>query len=287
MSEYNGIKRQRLQQLSTIQALTNEFSKESENLENLNFGKYLERLDANYDSIDTTNIAKEDAYCFKEISTTFSHHLISSVKASQKIDANLFLTSLKARYPKQNNDEEFQVLDWFKIGQKYNYFFHGIPNNVFFSGCFNLKELKKKVRKKRLDENRSKYIEEKPEISTNFSTKLTQSHHERMQIEIHKLIQEKPRNMMHLLVNPYSFTQTVENFFEFSFLVRDFSKIILNNEHLPVIYEENLCESELKECDNQSILTFNMLDWSEAIDAFFEGFNPIMPHRNDPIYHDS
>jgi len=78
-----------------------------------------------------------------------------------------------------------------------------------------------------------------------------------------------------VLINPHSFSRTIENIFYVSFLIKDgFAKIFLDEDELPVIAPiENPTVKQSQSADDkkiniQSMISLNKKQWKELIDVF-------------------
>eukprot|EP01084_Bolivina_argentea_P184769 318684_1 len=90
-----------------------------------------------------------------------------------------------------------------------------------------------------------------------------------------------------LLLNPQSFTQTVENLFDFCFFIKNGESMVELNEKtgLPHIIA-CLPERDKPEC-RQMVLNFTMQDWKNLVEAYgMENSSPMIAPRRDDVYYD-
>lgn len=91
--------------------------------------------------------------------------------------------------------------------------------------------------------------------------------------------------MFKFLTNPSSFTQTVENIFEFSFIVKDgWAGIALDKDDLPAVYAVEDQHDAKQGKDKQAIITFTMKDWEAWKDIHDMEGEGMLPHRKDKEY---
>jgi len=82
-----------------------------------------------------------------------------------------------------------------------------------------------------------------------------------------------PVGFYEFIVNPQSFSRTIENMFYLSFLVKDgYAKIFLNDKGLPVVEPildaQNGNQNQQSEEKIQSMISMSKTDWQELIEAF-------------------
>lgn len=82
--------------------------------------------------------------------------------------------------------------------------------------------------------------------------------------------ERRPINFFKFVVNPKSYTYTIENMFAVSFLVRDQHVKIIEDRHgIPVIYPVRMTDNPSDGSDaKQMILTLTMAEWKEAVKVF-------------------
>ena len=94
-------------------------------------------------------------------------------------------------------------------------------------------------------------------------------------------------DLFKFLTNPKSFTQTVENMFEFSFIVKDgWAGIALDKDDLPAAYGVQDQDEAKKGKDKQAIITFTMKDWEDWKEVYGmeDEEEGMLPHRRDKEY---
>ena len=274
------------------------------------FERNLNQLNQTFQDITTTTVARDDAEAFGVLSNTFSKSVDKRVFENSKISIGSFLGTVKNAFKKNQDSISNGETDWASIGRENCHLFNGLCGNSFMFGTLGIEPRKRKQRDVQASRNKKQItVEERPEEvegtkdDRGNSQKREREHHEKMQNQLGKLVREKPHGMLEMLLNPLSFTQSVENIFEYSFLVKDFSIIELNEQGVPMVrYEPRLVDSS--ECDvrssslasssirsppfteNQSVLSFDMNDWNEA-QKYICPDDFVIKHRVDPIYQQS
>eukprot|EP00924_Labyrinthula_sp_SR-Ha-C_P003959 snap_masked-scaffold_3-processed-gene-9.22-mRNA-1 protein AED:1.00 eAED:1.00 QI:0/0/0/0/1/1/2/0/299 len=132
------------------------------------------------------------------------------------------------------------------------------------------------------------FAEETVKEVVNNSKEKTDSFHEKMQkVLLHKLREHSGMNLVKFLFNPKSFTQTVENIFEFSFLVKDgWAGVRQRKDKFPIV---QTCEPDasvtkhnvfvFKITYEKYIKLMKLLDINEEDES-------IIPHRTSLEYSD-
>ena len=91
-----------------------------------------------------------------------------------------------------------------------------------------------------------------------------------------KVTKGNPLCLYEFMINPDSFSRTIENIFYISFLVKDgYAKIYLDGDKLPVIepiekeFRSNDKSNQKKTTDNiQSMISMSKPEWRELIEVF-------------------
>lgn len=285
------------------------FKANFENIEYEVIENSLERLNENFDGITTTTVARDDAQVFTELSSAYSKSIERTVFENRRLNVVSFLSYLKNTFGKGENEQNRADIDWARIGRENNHLFNGICRTRFFYASLDVKPRKRKTRgnqgsrndKRQIEEVRPQDIDTQAENDTpaSRSSKRERDHHKKMQSTISNLVKEKPGGMLETLINPRSFTQSVENIFEYSFLVKDYSIIEIDDSGKPNIRHDirlagasdgDACPSSQDGSrsgppfqEHQSVLSFDMKDWYQARKIFRKN-KPQMPHREDAIY---
>eukprot|EP00743_Colponemidia_sp_Colp-15_P005946 GILK01006392.1.p1 GENE.GILK01006392.1~~GILK01006392.1.p1 ORF type:complete len:423 (+),score=99.93 GILK01006392.1:43-1269(+) len=109
--------------------------------------------------------------------------------------------------------------DWNALGEKYSHLFCTAPTVNFISGSLDVQPKEKKARQRRQREDLGQAVKPTEIINTQQEEKSDTD--KRIAALAQVLAKRSPVNYFELLVNPESFTQTVENIFDFAFLVKD------------------------------------------------------------------
>jgi len=163
-------------------------------------------------------------------------------------------------------------------------YFHILPQPKCLVGSLE-KELllsKKKIQRQRKEKKSDEEVRTKiKELDVNDNNKEannTVSETERIYTILKKYFKKNKGNPLCLytfLVNPVSFSRTIENIFYISFLVKDgYAKIYLDDDNMPVIEPVVLAQSadatqQAEKATNiQSMVSLNKNQWKEIIQVF-------------------
>ena len=188
------------------------------------------------------------------------------------------------------NSDESEDFSWVEVGRQLNCLFRAIPSMNIMLGCI---DKEPKIRK----QNVKKAKQSKESMATTVPSEIIQSQkdnenetNEATNERIHHLytaIQEKGDDLLQLLINPKDNVQTIENFFDFSFLIKD-KRVMesLNENGLPMAYKTNPHALTKSEDGNrrQLILSLNMKDLQEIAQLLQEEGKAHQLHREDVLY---
>jgi hypothetical protein len=179
-----------------------------------------------------------------------------------------FLMRLADNHPERGGDGGH--VDWLALGRANNHLFNGVFHNSFMFGALDVKPKARKAKQRAAP--KAAYVEERPVAVEEGKAGRgreapKQDHHEQMQKLVYRTIEKcKKAPMLQVLLNPSSFTQSVENVFEYSFLVKSNSAVTIDEDGEAMV---NLITSSVNdEPLKQNVLSFNMKDWSEACKAY-------------------
>jgi len=247
----------------------------------------IDLLNSNLDGVKSTSVAREDAQVFQEVSRRYTDAVKDGARWSRRIDAGQLTSRLKSAFAKEFADDD---VGWRELGRMVGRYFNGIFGNGFL---FNALEVKERKRPERRQKQKPAEDEPKlaPETIKNDEKSKKVDHHEQMQTLIFKKLKEEgPQNMLKFLINPHSFTQTVENFFEYSFLVDNYSCIEVDGEGNPQVSVPKGWDGSSDVSSSMprksSILSFTMDDWKTAVETL-KIKESMIPDRMDPIYKNS
>ncbi len=233
----------------------------------------LQQLDENFSRIKSTAVGKFDAEVFSELSQAVSRTVERSAKDVRRMNIPNFLMRLADNHPERGG--EGGRVDWLELGRANNHLFNGIFHNSFMFGALDVKPKARKAAQRAAP--KAAYVEERPVAvdegrAGRGREAPKQDHHEEMQkLMYNTIVKKKKAPMLQLLLNPSSFTQSVENVFEYSFLVKTHSAVSIDEDGEAMVNLFDLSskndEPEAKRT-KQNVLSFNMKDWSEACYAY-------------------
>ena len=233
----------------------------------------LQQLDENFSRIKSTAVGKFDAEVFHELSQAVSRTVERSAKDVRRMNIPNFLMRLADNHPERGG--EGGRVDWLELGRANNHLFNGIFHNSFMFGALDVKPKARKAAQRAAP--KAVYVEERPVAvdegrAGRGHEAPKQDHHEQMRKHIWSTIKnsKEAAPMLQLLLNPTSFTQSVENIFEYSFLVKEWSAVSIDEDGEAMVSEMKLSSTDDPKAKRtkQNVLTFNMKDWSEACKAY-------------------
>jgi hypothetical protein len=193
-------------------------------------------------------------------------------------------------------DDDTGHFNWASLGRSVGVCFDKIPNTHFFNGAIDQPPKEKVVRQKRVrDEEEANYVEVKV-VSDENDKKEEEVNAKRRKVLVkvqaamqkeegrkaNVVAQKAKVNVLDMLVNPTSFTQTVENIFDFSFLVKDGrASMLVDDRGLPMTTMTR--PLEVAQAPRQAVVAFTMADF-KALTAAFDIEDTSIPHRQDPCY---
>lgn len=221
-----------------------------------------------------------DAALFAQ-STKYGLEQATRLNFGKEWDPIELITKLSSKYPAQNQsnvitsiEQEFIPieLDWHKIGESVSSLFRRTPTITFMNGPIKV-ERKEKKRKERPKKSKDDIVEEKEaeemaETSKqDATTKEVQSLYKKLKNQSKKRKKEHTDghlSVLEVLVDPNSFTKTIENFFYFSFLVKEGrASFELNQDELKTcILRDNEINDNAR---NQSVLSLNLNMYNQLV----------------------
>uniref|UniRef100_A0A2K5CG18 Non-structural maintenance of chromosomes element 4 n=2 Tax=Aotus nancymaae TaxID=37293 RepID=A0A2K5CG18_AOTNA len=115
-------------------------------------------------------------------------------------------------------------------------------------------------------------------------SRMEESHQEATEKEVERILgllqtyfredPDTPMSFFDFVVDPHSFSRTVENIFHVSFIIRDgFARIRLDQDRLPIIEPVNINEEnegfeQNTQVRNQGIIALSYRDWEEIVKTF-------------------
>lgn len=227
-----------------------------------------------------------------------------------KIKANFKIKSSSS----QDQEEEEEAQDQFDeyvltrenlihFGKMVMPFFRVLPRPTFLIGSLGKEApvIQRRQRKQREavhdDESKRTQIKEIGKESLETETNKTVGEVERIYSILKKYFKRSkgvPICLFEFIINPDSFSRTIENIFYLSFLVKDgYAKISLSSDNLPVV-EPNLENEKMlndKKLNNQrdvnniqSVISLTKLEWQELIKVYNID-RPLIPDPPEPVKH--
>uniref|UniRef100_A0A8W8IWU0 Non-structural maintenance of chromosomes element 4 n=1 Tax=Magallana gigas TaxID=29159 RepID=A0A8W8IWU0_MAGGI len=195
--------------------------------------------------------------------------------------------------PRQSQDIAISNQGWINLGKASQKFFMKSPAFHFMAGSFERGEPVKKVRRapdsQRLDKENLSDKATVPKQMKSFDesdkSEATTAEVEKLLDLLQKLYRENERNPIcyfEFVLHPESFSQTVENMFYTSFLVRDgLANIKLDDEKLPLIEPIQNPEQEKVRKNlphKQAVVSLSPQEWKELVEVY-KITDPLIPTR--------
>uniref|UniRef100_A0A1A8J9C6 Non-structural maintenance of chromosomes element 4 n=1 Tax=Nothobranchius kuhntae TaxID=321403 RepID=A0A1A8J9C6_NOTKU len=225
--------------------------------------------------VAATDLGKEKAsQLFSEGSTfdptVFTEHLLSFMGLNRLEDEE---------DDHQNEGEGYLPKDaWHRLAQRTESCFKTAPSFHYMMGSFHAEPPPPKQRTER--QRRAPNKEAKRMMPTQLK-KMEESHQEATEKEVERILgylkryyqddSSSPISYYEFVIDPKSFSRTVENIFHTSFLIRDgLARMYLDDDELPCIQpvEEGEIEDASTSTRNQCIVSISPKIWRELIDAF-------------------
>ena len=230
-------------------------------------------------ALDATFFAQSSKYSLEQL------HRINLGKDWDPID---FVTKIQEKHPSRDQscvinpeDENFTPVEinWNAIGQKVSGLFKRAPTITFMNGPIKV-ERKEKKRKERSKKDQDEAAEEKqPEEVTNqgnkdATTKEVESLYKSMRKRIKKRKkdhQEPTIELPNVILDPNSFTKTIENLFYFSFLVKEGKAGLEYDKTSNEMKTTLLSSDEVNTAEhkrNQSVLMLNLNMYNQMVEKY-------------------
>lgn len=182
--------------------------------------------------------------------------------------------------------------DWHMLGVAAGVCFNSLPSTEFMLGPIGQTTPEKAAKVgKAPDASRSEADDAPVEtIHADLSGARREENTNRRMATLRRLIEDRERedsrglvDLFRLTSNPSSFTQTVENVFDFSFLIKDGRARLKIDAKTGVPVTQLTKPPEKAHIHNQLVVAFNMRDWRNICNAQQLAAGDV-PHRNDPCY---
>lgn len=194
-----------------------------------------------------------------------------------RLTRSSFQTNIRKNFSDSNGN-----IDFAELGKQTSVFFRTIPNLSFMLGP--LKQ-ERKIRKKVVRQRKPKYVKEEAlEVVNNPNKTNEKTEHKKLQAIILSQVQKHSGDdLFKVLINPNSFTQTVENIFEFGFLVTDgWAGVEVDKEGVPKIIATSPNEST-NLSKTSSVLSLSFSQYEKLIKVL-NIKKSVIPHRKDRVY---
>jgi len=245
-----------------------------------------------YQKVNRTQEATLDSQFLLESAEIGAKQAESIKLAGENFDTedwiNKLLTIMGGRQDIKQEDEDneenvnLRSLKWENIGIRVEPFFDRVPKIDNMIGPLSTEEKKRKniVRGKR--ENKNSVNLKKPKEIRKEDIKEQENETTKNVVQIGEILEEKGQvNLFEFIVNPDSFSQTVENIFYLSFLIRD-GKALLDEKDGELIIERTDPPDEedylhgIKK--KQFVLEIDENTWKEIIEVY-DIKEPMIPTR--------
>ncbi|XP_067380793.1 non-structural maintenance of chromosomes element 4 homolog A isoform X1 [Channa argus] len=222
-----------------------------------------------------TDLGKEKAsQLFAEGSafdpTAFAEHLLSFMGLNRLEDEE---------DEQQNGGDGYLPQDaWHRLARRAECCFRTAPSFHYMMGSFHAEP---PPPKQRIERQRKAPSKEATRIMPTQLKKMEESHQEATEKEVERILgylktyyQDDPTSPIsyyEFVIDPNSFSRTVENIFHTSFLIRDgLARMYLDNDKLPCIapVEEGEVEAGGSCSRKQCIISISPKTWKDLIDAF-------------------
>lgn len=179
----------------------------------------------------------------------------------------------------QNGEDGYLPKDaWEKLARRTACCFRTAPTFHYMLGSFHAEP---PPPKQRIERQRKVASKEAKRIMPTQLKKMEESHQEATEKEVERIFaylktyyQDDPTSPIsyyEFVIDPNSFSRTVENMFHVSFLIRDgLARMYLDDDKLPCIapVEEEGTEGAASTSRNQCVTSISMKTWKEIIEAF-------------------
>ncbi|KAJ2402350.1 hypothetical protein GGI23_000772 [Coemansia sp. RSA 2559] len=241
----------------------------------------LERANALYQGVNTTTEGVLDSYFLRlsaDIGAQRAHQMRVDNAAFDTLD---YIEKVREMlYGSTGNADEQQMLgaspNWGAIGDLASQFSRQPPRFSYIYGPLMTKAKARKTRVKRqgLDGRASRDVSQEANIETMAESDVAKQENQTTKLvhKIHNILaQMGPINLFELVINPNSFSQSVENIFYVSFLIRDGKAFIDDESGQPMI---EACEPPQQDdylsglTKKQLIFSLDYATWREIADVY-------------------
>lgn len=277
---------------SHYHALKTSIAEERENILKAESGKFesiISKVESLHNLVQRPREQVADAETLFDLTST----LLATVKRSQNSDGATpvdFISAILRNYSDngsrslEGNDDQTQI-SWRNLGILAASVFHDAAGTCTMLGPMDSEPKQKKVtvqrkRTKPTESTRPEAVKESPEDDKSETDK-------NMASMFNILRKQKQAKLENLVLNRISFSQTVENIFALSFLVKD-GRVEINvdeNGNHFVVPKNAPTATEMASGEasySQFVFRFDFKDWKLMMEAVESG-EELMPHRTSPL----
>lgn len=237
------------------------------------FDNELKTLDEQYKDVDRVSEARVDAHNVSLLASIEQERNKRATAACAQITVINLRDGLQSYHAKRKRRTQRceGVVNLFRLGQDIGAYFNRLPSLEFMFGAIDQVRKKRKVRKLRLnfDDTEDAPLKTPKEVNSHSSKQIERMSTQRA-LALHGLMKEKQitvdkkRDLLDFLVCPKSFSETVENIFDFAHLVER------GNAQIKDLGDDNVVIGTAAaskkgagpaHTENQIILGLDMADW--------------------------
>ncbi|KAL6608547.1 hypothetical protein LY90DRAFT_393245 [Neocallimastix californiae] len=252
----------------------------------------IESVDELYQKVNRTQEATLDSQFLLESAEIGAKQAESMKLAGENFDTedwiNKLLTIMGGRHDIKQEDEDneenvnLRSLKWENIGIRAEPFFDRVPKIDNMIGPLSTEQKEKRSIVRHTRENKNSVNLKKPQEIRKEDIKEQENETTKNVFQIGEILEQKGQvNLFEFIVNPDSFSQTVENIFYLSFLIRD-GKALLDEKDGELIIERTDPPDEedylhgIKK--KQFVLEIDENTWKEIIEVY-DIKEPMIPTR--------
>lgn len=236
----------------------------------------IERANDLYQKVITTQEAALDAKILVQAAELAMQKVVQMKLSGKSLDPSEFVNSIADKFFTNAHEP---VFDWASLGSVSCKFLRRAPTSDFMYGPLAAEPKSRKEQKRtihRLEKDKSELI--RPQELKESDIVKQENETSKTVLRIAKILKKEPApfHFIKFFVNPESFSQTIENLFYISFLVRDGTVSIFEDEDgqpMIVLWDaeresEQTQDASKKEEGQQFILDITYDMWRDMIEAF-------------------